>query len=133
MPDCCDPKLLQGLVRQARQNGFVYLILAECRLILPEAQAPQPDPRSGLAQQFRLLGDVASDPPRVDVGRQVRRGAPAGLLLEVDIGERVAVLVFDDEAGDVRLLNVPRRREATRQRSITRYRLAVWCMRWRWW
>jgi hypothetical protein len=29
--------------RQARENRLVYLILAECRLILPEAQAPQPD------------------------------------------------------------------------------------------
>jgi hypothetical protein len=36
-------KLLQGLVRQARKNRLVYLILAEGRLVLPEAQAPQPD------------------------------------------------------------------------------------------
>ena len=43
MPDRRDAKLLQGLVRQARKNRLVYLILAECRLILPEAQAPQPD------------------------------------------------------------------------------------------
>ena len=43
MPNRCDAKLLQGLVRQARKNRFVYLILAERRLILPEAQAPQPD------------------------------------------------------------------------------------------
>src|SRR5215467_5586208 len=39
---CRDAKLLQVLVRQARQDRFVYLILAECRLILSEAQAPQP-------------------------------------------------------------------------------------------
>jgi hypothetical protein len=38
-----DTKLLQGLVRQARKNRLVYLILAECRLILPETQASQPD------------------------------------------------------------------------------------------
>src|ERR1700719_2080468 len=43
MPDCCDPKLLQGLVRQTRKDRLVYFILAECRLILPEAQAQQPD------------------------------------------------------------------------------------------
>src|ERR1700747_2972828 len=43
MPNCRDPKLLQGLVRQARKDRLVYLILAECPLILPEAQAPQPD------------------------------------------------------------------------------------------
>src|SRR6516164_3362511 len=43
MPECCDAKLLQVLFRQARKNRLVYLILAECRLILPESQAPQPD------------------------------------------------------------------------------------------
>ena len=43
MTDCCDAKLLQGLVRQARKNRLVYLIFTECRLILPEAKAPQPD------------------------------------------------------------------------------------------
>jgi hypothetical protein len=43
MPDCRDAKLLQGLVRQTRKDRLVYLILAERRLILSEAQAPQPD------------------------------------------------------------------------------------------
>ena len=43
MPNCRDAKLLQGLVRQARENRLVYLILAERRLVLPETQAPQPD------------------------------------------------------------------------------------------
>ena len=42
MPNCCDAKLLQGLVRQARKNRIVYLVLAERRLILFEAKAPQP-------------------------------------------------------------------------------------------
>src|SRR5262245_31168804 len=62
VPECCDAKLLQVLVRQAREDRLVYLILAECRLILPEAQAPQPDhdvhdsaPNSGLSS-FRLGG-----------------------------------------------------------------------------
>jgi hypothetical protein len=43
VPECCDAKLLQVLVRQARENRIVYLMLAKCRLILPEAEAPQPD------------------------------------------------------------------------------------------
>ena len=43
VPECCDAKLLQVLFRQARKNRLVYLIFAECRLVLPEAQAPQPD------------------------------------------------------------------------------------------
>jgi hypothetical protein len=43
VPDRGDAKLLQGFVRQARKNRLIYFILAECRLVLPEAQAPQPD------------------------------------------------------------------------------------------
>ena len=43
VPNRGDAKLLQGLVRQARKNRLVYVVLAECRLVLPEAQAPQPD------------------------------------------------------------------------------------------
>jgi hypothetical protein len=38
-----DAKLLQVLVRQARENRLVYVILAEDRLVLGETQAPQPD------------------------------------------------------------------------------------------
>src|ERR1700732_3781939 len=43
VPECRNAKLLQVLFRQAWKNRLVYLILAECRLRLPEAQAPQPD------------------------------------------------------------------------------------------
>ena len=43
VPECCDAKLLEVLFRQARENRLVYLVLAECRLVLFEAQAPQPD------------------------------------------------------------------------------------------
>ena len=38
-----DAEVLEVLRRQIGQNRFVYLILAECRLILPKAKAPQPD------------------------------------------------------------------------------------------
>jgi hypothetical protein len=43
MTNRTDPKFLEVLRREVRQDRFVYLIVAECRLILPEAQAPQPD------------------------------------------------------------------------------------------
>ena len=36
-------KLLQVLVSQTRENRFVYVIIAEDRLIPSEAKAPQPD------------------------------------------------------------------------------------------
>ena len=38
-----DTELLQVLIRQTAQNRLIYVILAEDRLILPEAKAPQPD------------------------------------------------------------------------------------------
>ena len=43
MPKRRDAKLLQVLVRQARENRLVYVILAEDRLVLPETQTSQPD------------------------------------------------------------------------------------------
>ena len=42
-PTAVTPSSFRVLVRQARKNGLVYLVLAECSLILPEAQAPQPN------------------------------------------------------------------------------------------
>jgi hypothetical protein len=43
VPDDRDAEVFQVLRREVRQDRLVYLILAECRLIFPEAQAPQPD------------------------------------------------------------------------------------------
>ena len=43
MPKCCDAKLLQVLVRQARKNRFVNLVVAERSLILSKAKAAQPN------------------------------------------------------------------------------------------
>ena len=43
---------------------------------------------------------------------QIGSCATAGVRLEVDVGERLAVVVLDDEAGCVCLLDAPRRREA---------------------
>ena len=81
------------------------------------------------------LGDVDGDAPRFVLGQQVRRSASARLVLEVDIGQRVAVVIADDEAGMVRLIDGPRwretasvghndvlRRECEWQRVLTRVR-----------
>src|SRR6185312_12942634 len=63
VPKRGDAELLQVLVRQARENRLVYVILAEDRLVLPEAQAPQPDhnvhdstPNSGLLHIIERSG-----------------------------------------------------------------------------
>ena len=42
-PNDATPSSFRSLVRQARENRLVYVILAEDRLVLTEAQAPQPD------------------------------------------------------------------------------------------
>jgi hypothetical protein len=51
------------------------------------------------------------DAPRLVAGKQMRRRAPSRLLLEVDVGERLPVVIADDVAG-VGLLGGPGRREA---------------------
>ena len=43
MPECRYAKLLQVVRRQARQDRFVNLVLAEDLLVLSEAKAPQPN------------------------------------------------------------------------------------------
>jgi len=55
MSQGCDAEFFQVLGRQAREYRLVNVTLAECRLIFPEAQAPQLDhnvhgraPRSGV-------------------------------------------------------------------------------------
>ena len=92
MPNCCDAKLLEGLMRRARKNRLVYLVLAEGGLVAFETQAPQPptevhdsaliqpkahDPpdvgRSLTApQQLRQLGDVGGDAPGLVAGEQCK-------------------------------------------------------------
>jgi hypothetical protein len=42
MPQYGDAKLLQVLVREARKDRFVNLVLAEGRLVFPKAKASQP-------------------------------------------------------------------------------------------
>jgi len=75
MPQCCDAKLLQVVRRQIRQNSLVYLVVAECRLILPEAQAPQPPtdvhdgaPYSGLLHIIVPSGGCPGGPKRPRIG-----------------------------------------------------------------
>jgi hypothetical protein len=50
------------------------------------------------AHQLRQLGDVGSDAPRLVLREQLGRRAPAGLILEIDIGKRLAAVVADDKA-----------------------------------
>lgn len=66
-------------------------------------------------QQLRQLRDVGGDATRLVARQQVGGSAPAGFLLEVHIGQRVAVVILDDEAGGVRSSMGPGRREAARR------------------
>ena len=42
------------------------------------------------AQQLRQLGDVDRKPPRLVPSEPLHRHAPAGLVLEIDVGERIS-------------------------------------------
>jgi hypothetical protein len=56
-------------------------------------------------QQLRQLGDVGGDALRFVACQQVRRRSATGLILEVDVRQRLPVVILPDEAGGVRLLN----------------------------
>ena len=62
-------------------------------------------------QQLRLLGDVGSDASGLVFGQEVRRRAAAGLVLVLDVRERLSALRLHDEASVV-ILDGPGRREA---------------------
>jgi hypothetical protein len=61
-------------------------------------------------QQFRQLGDVDRDAPRLVLGQPLHRHAPYGLIFEIDIGKGLAILVADAQAFGG-LIDVPRWRE----------------------
>ena len=63
-------------------------------------------------RRLRQLGDVGGDAPGFIAPQQVRRRASAGLVLEIDVRERLHAGDAEDEAGVVRFVDRPRRREA---------------------
>jgi len=65
-------------------------------------------------QQLRQLGEVHRHPPRLVLGEQLGRWSSAGLLLEIEIAERLPGAVADDEAAVVCLLVRPGWQEAAR-------------------
>jgi hypothetical protein len=67
-------------------------------------------------EQLRQLGDVRRDPAGLVPGHQLGCRPPSRLVLEIHIGERVAVVIPDDEAG-VGLLDGPGRRAVRRSPS----------------
>jgi len=79
--------------------------------------------RSGLGavilppQPLRQLGYIGSDAPGLVPREQMRRRAPARLLLEIDIRERLPGMILHDEAG-IGLLDGPGRREAAGRHEV---------------
>jgi hypothetical protein len=64
-----------------------------------------------LSAMIRQLGDVGGDPPRLIAGEQLGRVASAGVILAIDEGQRLAVVIADDETRRS-LLDRQGRREA---------------------
>lgn len=63
-------------------------------------------------QQLRQLANVGRDPPGLIFAQQLRCRLAPRLILKIDIGERLAVVIANNEAGVVRFIERPRRREA---------------------
>jgi hypothetical protein len=57
------------------------------------------NPLAWRPQQLQQLGDVGEDAPGLVAGEQLGRSSASRLLLEIDVGERLTVLVPDGEAG----------------------------------
>jgi hypothetical protein len=66
-------------------------------------------------RQFRQLGDVGGDTPRLVTGEQLARRPATGLILAIDEGQCLPVGVADDEARGG-FLDGPRWRKAAGQR-----------------
>ena len=60
-------------------------------LVVSDVSRPAPQPRQ--------RGDVGGDAPGLVAGEQLRRRAASRFILEIDVGERLPVVVADDEAG----------------------------------
>jgi hypothetical protein len=69
---CCD-QLLNVFVILSHSGGLLLINL--------------------FAQQLRQLGDIRRDPPRLVAGQELGRGAPTGLILEIDMRERLPVVI----------------------------------------
>ena len=68
-------------------------------------EARWPSGAASTLLQFRQLGDIDRDAPGLVLGQQIRRHTSARFILEIDICQRVAVVILDDEAGIVRLFD----------------------------
>jgi len=79
------------------------------------------------AHQLRQLGDIHRNPPRLIARHEVRRQAPPGFVLEMDVGERVVVGIADNVAilaePGVRVIDRPGRWEAA---GLIRYGAGRW-------
>ena len=85
----------------------LWSVICWFHFALPLSGAPQRLPsRSG------NLAKLTAMRPGFVAREQIGGRASAGVTLEIYVRERLAVVVLDDEAGGVCLLNVPRRREA---------------------
>ena len=65
----------------------------------------------GSAQQLRHLGEARRHPLGLVLGEQLGSRAPTGLVLEIEIAQRLPGRIADNEAGVVCLIDRPWRRE----------------------
>jgi hypothetical protein len=80
-------------------------------------RADQRGGSNSMLRTFELvwqLSDICSDPARFVSRQQTGGGTSTGLRLEINVSQRLTVVVADDEATAVMFFDVPRWREAAR-------------------
>ena len=87
--------------RKNSRNQKRSFLATVSRSRVPDSGSCRSRASGAIAQQRRQLGDVGSDPPRLVARQQLCRRSPAGLLLEIDVRQRLPASIVDDEAGVV--------------------------------
>jgi hypothetical protein len=87
------------------RSGIARTSASISALSTPSVTKKGISPSEGRHQEGFARG-IGSNAPRLVAGEELGRRAPPRLVLEIDVGERLPVVVADDEAG-VRPLGGP--------------------------
>jgi hypothetical protein len=99
-----------GLYQQCNDHTS-WVLASSLRRPMPTASRANRVSLGRRDEQVRQLRDIGGDAPGLVAGEQMCRRAPSRLLLEIDVGERLAGVILHDETG-IRFLDGPGRREA---------------------
>jgi hypothetical protein len=73
---------------------------------------------TGLAEQRRQLCDIGSNLPRIVARQELCYRSPAGVILEIDVGQRLSVSIPNDDTA-VEFFDGPGRRKVVGHANLT--------------